>query len=73
LPGATRLEESAVKDPTGPLDVIVPKILVDRSLEASRNAVLLSVASMGAFINQTAALHLRIWDDNEARLSLRDR
>ena len=52
------------------LQLIFPKIALDRAIEASRNAVVLAVAALEAFINQTAAQRLGIWDDEEERQSL---
>jgi hypothetical protein len=54
----------------GPLEMLLAKIHIDRAIEASRNAVILSVAALEAFINQVAALHLGIWDDEEERLNI---
>lgn len=72
-----KFEEEKAKLPRKPIDestdflqMMVPKLALDRAIEASRNAVVLSVASLEAFVNQTAALHLEIWDDEEERQSI---
>jgi hypothetical protein len=52
---------------TDVLQIVFVRIALDRAIEASRNAVILAVASLEAFVNQTAALHLKVWEDEEER------
>ena len=65
-----KLSGIPIDDSTGWFQMMFPKIALDRAIEASRNAIILSVASLEAFINQTAALHLGVWDDEEERQSI---
>jgi hypothetical protein len=65
-----KLSGAPVTESTDFLKLMLPKIALDRSIEASRNAVVLAVAALEAFINQTAAQHLTIWEEEEDRQSL---